>query len=473
MDLSDLKILSLFVDNECWQRINTYFSKPVIKYNTPEYIFSELKNYLKRYKIKEFEFVDFCNIDLVLLGRFCGLIRRYKLKIHWSAKAIINPGMREAAFRKMKLAGCRKLIFEIITGSDKLLRKMGLNFSTKDISLLLRLAHQNGITVGINLILGFPLETDEDYDETLGFLTENSSIIDEITKITCCLSNYSQKKTFPFTFPFCRYWKQCLGLKRNDNIGFLKEDYKTYLSGISKLEIPIVNIEPNPHILDYIRNLIKPYSLERKELSFFFDNGKGRLFWKNRELTKGLGLYTSIFSSGFWQDSEGADWQITKVSEEKMILRGKWRSLPIIQVWEIELTEDTGIIWKIEMEVFEDVIIEGEQQTNVMLTNEYETWLTEDGSRDSFTNSFNEEWITLFERGADVIKSVSAINPTHRLPSISLKYNKLGVDYYLSILNTSSSFCARKLKCYKIKRNDKKYTPGKYLYFNGKIEVGD
>jgi hypothetical protein len=41
---------------------------------------------------------------------------------------------------------------------------------------------------------------------------------------------------------------------------------------------------------------------------------------------------------------------------------------------------------------------------------------------------------------------------------------------YLSILNTSSQFCARKLKYYKIEKN-KIYPPGKYVYFSGKIEV--
>jgi len=270
MDFGELKKLSLFVDNDCWQRINRYFPKTLKKHNnTSEGIFREIVNYSKRYETKEYEFVDFCNIDLDLLGKLCDLIIKNKLNIHWSVEAIINPNMEEATFRKMQRAGCNKIIFEIITGSDKLLKRMGLNFSTKDTSLLLRFAHQNDIIVGINLILGLPIETDEDYNETLGFLAKNGSIIDEITKITYCLSNYSKKEAFPFAFPFCKYWKQCLSLKQNGNVGFLKEDCRSYLSRISNLGISVVNIEPSPHILDYIGTLIMPYTLKRKELSFF------------------------------------------------------------------------------------------------------------------------------------------------------------------------------------------------------------
>jgi hypothetical protein len=471
MDLNDLKPLSLFVDNQCWQKVNTYFSTPTIEHISLENIFNKIQYYLKRYKIQEYKFLGFCNIDLHLLEQLCNLIIRHKLNIRWSAEAIINTDMKEATFKKMRQAGCEKITFEIITGSDNLLNEMKLNFTTKDISLLLGLAHQNDLIAGINLILGSPLETDQNYNETLEFLTKNISVIDEITKVTYCLSNYCQKEALPFAVPFCKHWNRCLGLKQNDNIGFLEKDHRSYLSGIIKLGIPIVNIEPSPHILDYVKNLVEPYSLKRKELSFLFDNGKGRLFWKNQELTKGLGLYTSIFSSGSWQDSEHANWQIIKVNEENLILQGKWQALPIIQVWEIRLTEDRAISLRIGMKLLEDMIIEGEQQTNVMLVNEYESWSIDDGPCYSFPNLFNEEWPTLFEKRTDEIKSVSAITATHRLPSVSLKCNKSDADYRLGILNTSSCFCARKLKCYKIGKRGKRYTPGEYLYFNGRIEV--
>ncbi len=471
MDSSDLKNLALFVNNDCWQRINTYFSKPNMDYNLAEFIPREIKNYFKRYKIKDYEFIDFCNIDLDLLKQFCNLIIKHRLQISWSAAAIVNPNMKEADFIKMREAGCRKIIFEIITGSDKLLKKMGLSFNTKDISSLLYLAHQNDISVGINLILGFPFETDEDYNETVSFLIRHTPAIDEITKITYCLCNFFRKEAFPVTFSFCRYWKRCLSLKQDNDISLSKSDYKSYLSGISKPGIPVMNIEPSFHILDYIRDLVASRSLKRKGLSFLFDNGKGRLFWKGRELTKGFGLYTSIFSYGFWQDTEHADWQIKKVSEEKMILKGQWQTLPIIQVWEIELREDMRIAWRIEMEVLEELIIEGEEQTNVMLTDEYEAWFNRDGSCGSFSNSFNEEWVILFEKEASKIKSIGIRDAADRLPSVLLKSNNLNNDYYLSILNTSSYFSARKLKCYKIKKTDKRYLPGKYLYFDGEIKI--
>ena len=106
-----------------------------------------------------------------------------------------------------------------------------------------------------------------------------------------------------------------------------------------------------------------------------------------------------------------------------------------------------------------------------MLIDEYESWLSEDGSRGSFTKLFNEEWVTLFEKRADKIRSIGIRNPDNELPSVLLKSKNFNTSYYLSILNTSSYFCARKLKCYKIDKAYNMYLPGKYPYFDGEIEI--
>ena len=57
---------------------------------------------------------------------------------------------------------------------------------------------------------------------------------------------------------------------------------------------------------------------ELKELHMFgsgklklsFEDNKAKLFWKGRELTKGLAVHTALNANGKWYDSSGADWHI-------------------------------------------------------------------------------------------------------------------------------------------------------------------
>lgn len=480
MDLDFLKNLPLVVDNDCYSKIDAYFSKPASRDNSPEDVFNLIQNHLKRSKVREFDFIDYCNRDLQFLEKTCDLIIKYKLDMEWSAKALVNRRMKKSLLEKMKAAGCKKLTFEIITGSDRLLKEIGLSFRKKDISYLVRLAHQSGISVGISLILGFPLETDECHNETLDFLSKESSVVDEIGELRYCLCNYSRNEALPFIFPFCKNWEMCLKLRHHKNLGldkntdswFLEGNYKDYLSRISNLGIPIIKIEPNPGILDHIKDIFEPYSLKKDSLTFFFlKDGKGRLFWKGAELTKGLGLYTSLFPSSAWHDSEHADWQMKKLSNDKMILKGKWWDLPLVQVWEIELSSERKIVLKIEMELLEDVIIKGEQQVNIMLSDQYGTWMSHDVVHGNFPKVFNKEWVVLFDKKIDKTRSVQAKSSNRRLPSVALKCSSSDKDFSLSVLNTSSDFRAHKLKCYKISGNKGFYPKGKYVYFSGEIEI--
>ena len=364
MSYSLSKNIQLFVDYDCWQKINKPQAQNEIIQKSADNIIAEIKRYVTQYGAKRFEFLSYCNLNLKDLSRFCSLVMRHKIRVTWSSPAIINTHLNDIILKKMKEAGCEKLIFDLFCGSDTLLNKMNAAFTTNQAKAVFKACHTLGIATGVNIILGHPGETQADFDNTLSFLDNNRLFIDEITGITWCLSSYLYSHFYPL--PLCKNWFRCLGTNIISMPEVCALDFNACLSKLSNLDIPIRYIEHGQVAFEYLKELDN-YLLKRRKLSFCFDQGKGRLFWKGLELTSGLGMYTSIYASGFWQDSEHAEWEVTKVHETKMVMKGNWPTLPVTQIWQIELKDETTFDVKIDMEVLDKVTIEGEQQVNLML----------------------------------------------------------------------------------------------------------
>jgi hypothetical protein len=91
-----------------------------------------------------------------------------------------------------------------------------------------------------------------------------------------------------------------------------------------------IKLEKEPTAL---RNIIE---LNKSNLRFIFDQGRGRIFFEKKELTIGLGVYTSVRSSGIWYDSYQTIWQTDQKDDNKIIVSGDWPYIPISQIWQIE-----------------------------------------------------------------------------------------------------------------------------------------
>jgi len=219
-------------------------------------------------------------------------------------------------------------------------------------------------------------------------------------------------------------------------------------------------------------------TINKGELELFFDHGQGRIYFQGRELTKRFGLYTSLFSNGFWQDSQNAIWEIKKVDDHKIVAHGEWIYLPIAQDWEIELVADNIIVWRIKMQVYEEVNIE-RQQTNVMLSPEYDNWIVIDsGRKGKFSDEFSKcgrKWKMFYSGNVKTTRiAVNELEKAkeHLFPSILLDCSGMPKNFLMSAKNTDEIFKSRVLCCYKVNRGKKaKLFPGEYEYFTGKIEI--
>ena len=149
-----------------------------------ESMFGELICLQNKMGISRFVFYDsIINGDLRVLEKLCDLITADGLKITWEAQASVRRDMPERLFSKMKEAGCYNLFVGIESGSDTVLRKMRKGYGSRDALPFLEKCSRSGLNFEISLITGFPGEGDEEFEETLNFLTAGKGIIKKVAQI--------------------------------------------------------------------------------------------------------------------------------------------------------------------------------------------------------------------------------------------------------------------------------------------------
>ncbi len=138
---------------------------------------------LERYAALGVRDVAFFNNTLCVgmgyLRRFCDEIVRRGLKLRWSDSGSFN-GIEPEALPMLREAGCVALTFGLESASPRILDKMNRRYSVERASRLLRAAHDAGIWLQANVIVGFPGETAVEYDETARFVEEHADAIDAI-----------------------------------------------------------------------------------------------------------------------------------------------------------------------------------------------------------------------------------------------------------------------------------------------------
>ena len=133
----------------------------------------------------------------------------------WLANAIINPKMTESLCKKMRDCGCEKLIFGIETGSQRLLKLMNKGYKQEDAKYVLKNVSQAGIKVTGNFMFGFPGETEEDFQQTLDFISETGKYFERVypSRSYCAIEQFSLLHEHPEIFniktPFNHhlYWE--------------------------------------------------------------------------------------------------------------------------------------------------------------------------------------------------------------------------------------------------------------------------
>ncbi|MFH1519735.1 MAG: ABC transporter ATP-binding protein [Candidatus Omnitrophota bacterium] len=214
---------------------------------------------------------------------------------------------------------------------------------------------------------------------------------------------------------------------------------------------------------------INSVKLVDNNLEFIFNQGKGGISLSGKELTSGLGVYTSIRSSGVWYDSYQAFWRVNQKKNNQLKVTGYWPQIAILQVWQIKMAGDNLIFWQVNMEVSEQLDLEI-CQTNIMLCPQYKNWVVSNYGYGKFLDEYTQRYDILpfrfwYGKGEEIIAKAD----TEALPRISFKNDMKTAKLRAIVENTDNLYQARLLQYQK--ENVHKLLPGKYSYFKGIIKI--
>ena len=142
------------------------------RYHSPKRVVDEIELLVKSYGVGEIHFIDDnISVDKKRLKKICDEIVKRKLDIKWTTpNGIAIWTLDKEVLKKMKKSGCYRLTFGIETAckdTQRYIRKQQIDLDKA--KQIIREANRLGIWTISTFIIGFPDETKEDVQETIGF----------------------------------------------------------------------------------------------------------------------------------------------------------------------------------------------------------------------------------------------------------------------------------------------------------------
>ncbi|MCM8784405.1 MAG: radical SAM protein [Candidatus Omnitrophica bacterium] len=224
--------------------------------------------------------------------------------------------------------------------------------------------------------------------------------------------------------------------------------------------------------IKYFVYLIKKYKGEKKlhfkkktlkkggtEVVCFDKNIK--IFWKEKEITKDVGLNTSLIIKGNCFTSPKAKWKVKIIDTDILSILVIWKKIPIRQDWLIKLVSPDKIVWLVDIEIKKDISFE-ERKASIMVSSLYKRWI----------NSYEEGFFPVIRNWEEIplqlkeSKFIGVRTFENDLLNIIFDYAKNYFKTSPSLQNTGKENNARVLNACMGKEDYKK---GKYPYFRGEI----
>lgn len=153
----------------------TFWGKPV-RYRPIEAVVDEISHCIQEYGIDAFRFVDSClSAPPDRCAQLCSLLKerivRQNVPLKWSSYARVN-NLTPALLENMRSAGCVALDIGAESGDEAILHTMGKRYSSTEIVHIVRRAREVGIITNLNIVVGFPGETDASVERTISMLQD-------------------------------------------------------------------------------------------------------------------------------------------------------------------------------------------------------------------------------------------------------------------------------------------------------------
>jgi len=152
---------------------NSILPGPILK--DPEEVKADLEYLKKKYKTNNFFFLNTeINSNRKYLEKITKMLK--DLDIKFSDCACFVP-MDRKLLKNLKEAGAVRLMFGLESGSPRVLKYLGKNFTIPQAEKVLKEAWKIGIWSELSLICGFPYERLSDVRKTIDFLRKNKKYI--------------------------------------------------------------------------------------------------------------------------------------------------------------------------------------------------------------------------------------------------------------------------------------------------------
>ncbi|MBD3228044.1 MAG: radical SAM protein [Candidatus Lokiarchaeota archaeon] len=192
-NFDDFRKLELLISKGCPGNCK-FCNEPSIwsefKSKKTSYLLKEIDHYLNQYGINEFEISDnaFNNTNTFL--RALQLLYDEKISLKFGGNCRIN-NMTIKKLKSYKKMGLTHCFYGLESASQKILDLMNKNLSIQHATDIIKNTSRLGIDTILYLIVGYPAETDDDFNKTLTFLRENYQFINDISINIFTLMNNS------------------------------------------------------------------------------------------------------------------------------------------------------------------------------------------------------------------------------------------------------------------------------------------
>jgi radical SAM superfamily enzyme YgiQ (UPF0313 family) len=146
--------------------------KPVAK------VVDDLQYYIEKEGVHCFRFFNSqINFKRRYVEQFCNEVVQRGLKFYFTDSACLR-NMDKEVCDMLRQAGCVKLWLGIESPVERILQLIDKRLSLDEAFTAIEHVHRAGIWVGANIILGFPHESDEDFEQVCNFVENYREIID-------------------------------------------------------------------------------------------------------------------------------------------------------------------------------------------------------------------------------------------------------------------------------------------------------
>ncbi len=151
------------------------------------HVFEEIRYHVEKNGVRDFSFNDLqLNYNIEQIDKLCTMINRWGEEIRWTANAIVSDALQPSILKNLRAAGCHTITLGIESGSPTIMKRMNKGFAKETALRLMRDIREAGVSLWINLVIGFPGETDETVGETVAMIEDAGHLINEVCVCNSC-----------------------------------------------------------------------------------------------------------------------------------------------------------------------------------------------------------------------------------------------------------------------------------------------